>query len=61
MTKVPTVPTNQPALWKAFGIASIPVPKLAFNRWNIVSKYLPNEVSVFVLKFGVSCKSETIL
>lgn len=43
MTRVPTVPINQPALWNAFGIANIPVPKLAFNKWNIVSKYLPDK------------------
>lgn len=32
MNIVPTDPTNQPALWKALGIARIPVPRDPFNR-----------------------------
>lgn len=33
-------PKNKPALRKANGIARIPVPKLPFNRWINVSKFL---------------------
>ena len=45
MTQVPTVPSSQPALLKAFGIASTPVPKPALSKRNMVSRKLSNNVA----------------
>lgn len=33
INNVPTIPTAMPAVLKALGIASIPVPKELFNKW----------------------------
>lgn len=44
MMIVAITPTMYPALWKARGIARIPVPKLPFSRWSMVSELLKNHV-----------------
>lgn len=37
---VPIDPTKYPELWKAFGIARIPVPRDPFSKWKRVSEFL---------------------
>lgn len=45
MTTVAIKPITYPALWKAFGIARIPVPKLPFSKWSNVSAFLKIHVA----------------
>lgn len=42
MINVAIMPITYPALKNAFGIARIPVPKLPFSRWSMVSALLKN-------------------
>lgn len=45
-------PVRRPEFLKASGIARIPVPKLPFSRWIIVSVFLKN-IEIILMRIGV--------
>lgn len=47
---VAMTPVTRPLLWNAFGIASIPVPKLPFSKWINVSVFLRTKLQRNVQK-----------